>query len=393
MQPRMIAVVFPLCALFTLAAAIEVVAQRPESRPEITGRRLIEFDAPGSATESSPACAPSCGTVAYANNDFGDVVGSYTDFHVVPHGFLRTRSGVIISFDAPGAGLGFGLNEGTVAYSINDLGVIAGQFQDPNLVFHGFVRDADGTFTTFDAPGAGTAAFEGTLGTSISQEGVVSGFTIDGNSVYHGFVRDQKGTITTFDAPGAGMTANAPPQGTFPCLETCINSSGAITGFYYDANYGVHGFVRQPDGEITTFNEPRAGSGAFEGTVNGSINGGGTIAGYFADANSMVHGFVSTPEGNFITFDVPAASQNPGEGTAGFSINGSGVVTGEFNDAQSVMHGFSRSASGIFATFNAPGAGRSAGQGTRPSTNNAGGEVTGWWIDENNVNHGFIWIP
>jgi hypothetical protein len=41
--------------------------------------------------------------------------------------------------------------------------VIAGQFEDDNNVYHGFLRRADGTFAVFDAPGAGTAANEGTV--------------------------------------------------------------------------------------------------------------------------------------------------------------------------------------------------------------------------------------
>ncbi len=31
-------------------------------------------------------------------------------------------------FDAPGAGLGAGLDEGTVAYTLNDAGAVVGQF-------------------------------------------------------------------------------------------------------------------------------------------------------------------------------------------------------------------------------------------------------------------------
>src|SRR5215471_10336910 len=76
--------------------------------------RLVEFDAPNAATVSSSACAPNCGTVAYDNNDLGEIVGYYTDRNIVPHGLLRLPNGQIISFDAPGAGLGPGLNQGTV---------------------------------------------------------------------------------------------------------------------------------------------------------------------------------------------------------------------------------------------------------------------------------------
>jgi hypothetical protein len=34
--------------------------------------------------------------------------------------------------------------------------VIAGDYADASFVFHGFVRAANGTITTFDAPDAGT---------------------------------------------------------------------------------------------------------------------------------------------------------------------------------------------------------------------------------------------
>jgi hypothetical protein len=125
--------------------------------------KLVQFDAPGATNESSAACAPSCGTFAYANNDLGVVVGFYTDPQVVPHAFLRTPEGHFTSFNVQDDGEGAGLNQGTVAYTINDLGVIAGQYEDAQNVYHGFVREPDGKITPFDAPGAGKAANQGTL--------------------------------------------------------------------------------------------------------------------------------------------------------------------------------------------------------------------------------------
>ena len=66
-----------------------------------------------------------CGTTALANNDLGDVVGTYTDAGIAQHGFLRYPNGSITSFDAPGAGSGPG--QGTVAFAINNAGVVAGR--------------------------------------------------------------------------------------------------------------------------------------------------------------------------------------------------------------------------------------------------------------------------
>ena len=174
----------------TLFAALAISVQLPaqgQQDDHSFGQKpkLIEFDPPGTGTVSSPVCAPSCGTQAFANNAEGTIVGSYTDANVVPHGFLRTPDGHFISFDAPGAGLGANLNQGTVAYSINDLGVIAGQFEDPNNIFHGFVRYPDGYFITFDAPGAGTGANQGTIAEGINSAGTVAGWYLDENNVVH----------------------------------------------------------------------------------------------------------------------------------------------------------------------------------------------------------------
>jgi hypothetical protein len=213
------------CTFSALAMSVQLPAQE-----------LIRFDAPGAATVSSPTCAGLCGTTAFANNNAGDIVGSFTDTNVVPHGFLRRPDGRIISFDAPGAGLGAGLDQGTIAYGINDLGVIAGQFQDAGNVFHGFVRFPDGSFATFEAPGAGTGAYQGTVAYNINLEGATAGVYFDGSNVEHGFVRSHTGEITTFDPPDS--------VGTMVCEETCLNLEGAITGFFQDASNTIHGFVR-----------------------------------------------------------------------------------------------------------------------------------------------------
>src|SRR5437899_3069863 len=56
-------------------------------------------------------------------------------------------------------------------------------------------------------------------------------------------------TITTFDVPGARDTT---PRS--------INPAGAITGSYSDV-IGGHGFVRAPNGALTTFDVPVAVQG------------------------------------------------------------------------------------------------------------------------------------
>src|ERR1700722_1160373 len=195
---KSVASIFSFLIVVGLAVSIPLSAQ--EESPDAKHAKqfvITEFDAPGAGTGQFQ------GTQPLANNTRGEIVGSYTDANVVPHGFVRAVDGKITSFDAPGAGLGPGLDQGTIAQSINDSGVIAGQFQDPNGVFHGFVRTRAGKFTTFDAPGAGTGAFEGTLAFCINPKGETAGFFIDGNNVGHGFVRSSSGQITNFDPPDA----------------------------------------------------------------------------------------------------------------------------------------------------------------------------------------------
>ena len=59
----------------------------------------------------------------------------------------------------------------------------------------------------------------------------------------------QGGTIITFDAPGAVNGTEA----------LAMNPAGSITGFYFDANFVPHGFLRAKNGSFTTFDTPGAG--------------------------------------------------------------------------------------------------------------------------------------
>ena len=104
-------------------------AAGPPAQPQLT-----EFDVPGANHAFSSVCQNAflgslgpagCGTTALANNDPGEVVGTYTDAELTQHAFLRAPTGDITSFEAPGQGGGPG--QGTVAYSINDAGLIAGR--------------------------------------------------------------------------------------------------------------------------------------------------------------------------------------------------------------------------------------------------------------------------
>ena len=204
---------------------------------------IITFDAPGAVN----------GTLAIAINPQGTIAGLYID-SVAGHGYVRSRDGSFITFDVPGAGPDKGQCE-----SINPAGTITGVYNTgvfPILVYHGFVRARDGTITTIDVPGAGTGSFQGTYALNINPAGTIAGDYADASNVYHGFVRAPNGAVTTFDAPGAGTGSG---QGTFTASTGGLNPAGAIVGGYLDASNVNHGFVRAPDGTFTTFDVPRAG--------------------------------------------------------------------------------------------------------------------------------------
>ena len=82
----------------------------------------------------------------------------------------------------------------------------------------------------------------------------------------------QAATFITFDVPSA-------VNGTTP---TAINPRGTIAGFYIDANFVFHGFVRAPNCTFATFDPPN-----FVQTNPVAINPMGTITGWFVDATSF----------------------------------------------------------------------------------------------------------
>src|SRR5438067_1730513 len=112
---------------------------------------LTTFDAPGAVRVTLPL----------SMNQTGAITGYYLDATGAAHGFLRVSDGAFTTFDAPGSGTAYG--QGTVAQSINRSRAITGYYADASGVLHGFLRAADGAFTTFEAPGAGTASGQGTL--------------------------------------------------------------------------------------------------------------------------------------------------------------------------------------------------------------------------------------
>src|SRR5947209_5590033 len=184
------------------------------------------------------------------------------------------------------------------------------------------IRVANTQFRSLSASGA--------FPNNINDLGVITGSVSDTNGLSHGFVRSPQGRITTFEVPGSGG------YGTIP---VAVNYEGAIVGYYTDSNFVFYAFLRNPGGSFRSF----AGPGACNtGTATGcygneatNISASGTIVGNYMDSSFIGHSFIRHPDGTIKKFDAPGAGNLPGlyQGTgcpgcfAGFDARGDIAAT------------------------------------------------------------------
>ena len=319
--------------------------------------KAIAFDAPGAQL-----------TLAIAINDAGQVAGTfgYAGELTSPysHGFLREPSGEITTFEVAAD------QDSMFVTGINKYGQIAGYYVVGSQSY-GFIRDPDGTVAIFSVP----AADDGTFVWGINDSGEVSGSYNLGGSEF-GFVRNRQGTLTPFGSPTtftavaeainasgtvAGYYSTGPTEHAFirnrstlvsfdaaasaATVPKAMNRPGQIAGYYYFPNngeLGFHGFLRNVDGAITSFDAPEAGTSATTGTFTWAMNDSGAITGYVITKYITNRGFVRDSLGNAETFNVLNASKNAYKGTWAYSINAAGTVTGFFIDDAGLWHGFIR---------------------------------------------------
>jgi hypothetical protein len=81
--------------LFAVQSALALGVAAKEAGPTI-----ITLDASSAGTTARVAPLPQ-GTFPYQVNDRGEIGGNYQDANNVLHGFLRTRKGAYVGFDAP----------------------------------------------------------------------------------------------------------------------------------------------------------------------------------------------------------------------------------------------------------------------------------------------------
>jgi hypothetical protein len=331
---------------WSLVAVLIVIASA------LQAQNVATFDVPNS-TYTHPVSI----------NQAGQITGDFVDANGQQHSFVRERDGTLTTFDVPDS------NDGqfqwhtyaTLATSINAAGRIAGYYYldtvPPNGIrWHGFVRDRNGTFTTF-------AITDFVLTTAINPAGEIIGSFDSGKpSPRSAFLRAPDGSITEFEAPNATYT-----------YATAINQAGLIVGqYYYYADATAHGFLRARDGTFITFDVSNS-------TFPTAIDPKGQTSGFYADGSYFYHGFLRGKDGTVATFDVTDSTN-----TLPAAMNAVGQIAGVYLDASYHHHAFLREKDGTFVTFDVPNATE-----TYPTSMNAAGRITGWYSDASGV-HGFV---
>ena len=239
-------------------------------------------------------------------------------------GFVDDGTFRPVSGKVPTTLAGSPVNGGIISLNgINDHGVAAGAVSPGPADYGNGLVDNNGKFLAFLVSG-----MTGTRPTGINNNGKIVGYTMTIDGPTHGFIRNASGTITVFDAVAGHAT-----------LPTGINNAGLIVGAYGsfrpiasifvdgpDSSFGnaSTGFIRMPGGSIVTFAVP----GAAE-TFPAGINDFGEIVGnYTLTVNGTMHGFLRYAFGQFVALDAPGATQTEIAG-----INNHGELVGTAWDA------------------------------------------------------------
>jgi uncharacterized membrane protein len=257
-----------------------------------------------------------------------------------------------------------GAFQGTGAADISDAKEIVGYYSNSISFTGGFTLIGD-VFTTFSVPGS-----MATRPTAINASGVVVGIYLDSNNDTPAFIRDAQGNITTFEAaPSAYSTT---PSG--------INSSGEICGYEIDST-GTHGFLRDATGNITIFDVP--GSDPINGSYPNAINAGGVVVGSFYGSVGGSQGFMRDALGNFTDIYAPDGTE-----TTPVSINDLGDIAGSGETLHLELFGFVQYSSGT-VEFEDPVA--YVDYGTNVASINTSGAVVGFYLDRVNEAHGYLY--
>ena len=184
-------------------------------------------------TYNLPGLSPGSETAIVGINDWGDICGFYLDSSnfTILNSFIVTKSGQITKFSLSP------VTNFTEAIAINNHDVVVGTFEDASGIFHGFIRQPDGTVTVITVPNSSTTPGFGTTTLGINEGGWISGHFWDSHNVEHGYTRSPGGRFFQIDVPGATSTAGGG-----------INNEGIVVG-HYNIGAAEFGYIATPQEE------------------------------------------------------------------------------------------------------------------------------------------------
>jgi probable HAF family extracellular repeat protein len=236
------------------------------------GNPALSFVRSPSGTITTFAPKGAVYTVAFGINDFGVIVGYFGSADGHQHGFVRKPNGAIAQFDLPNPPA---VDSNLAA--INNFGVLLGGYDTGDILtgFSVLLRDGQ-AINLGEAPGS---APQQTFAVGLNDFDLIAGqfFDVAGNG--HGFILRGK-TYTVVDVPGA---TNTQLQGVNDLGQVAVTADAAPgCGFLYDVN-------------AKTFDAlPCVGIGSNVYAVNNR----GQFAGLnfdSVDPDNVWHGFIATP--------------------------------------------------------------------------------------------------
>ncbi|MBF6596309.1 MAG: hypothetical protein IVW51_17920 [Thermaceae bacterium] len=213
---------------------------------------------------------------ANAVNNLGTVVG------VANGNAFMLSGGKQTTLTPPGS-------SASVAFGINDLGTIVGQYTS-GATSPGFVY-ANGTFTTINVPTAMQVFVQG-----INNNGLAIGFYSPDGTHQHGFTYNTKNQqLTLLPDPSTSRITTANPLVLTQFLG--LNDYSEAVGYYQTQDGSQYGFVFNLATNVYSFvDDPNAApvKGVQITQITGVSNT-AQVTGFFIDANGVQHGFFATP--------------------------------------------------------------------------------------------------
>jgi uncharacterized membrane protein len=307
----------------------------------------------------------SSASIAFGINDVGTIVGQFTDSAGHMPGFMETNGVYTTIVPTPTATV-------TNVQAINGQGQAIGFYSADGTHQHGFLYDAHtNTTTLLPDPSTALTQAEGLVLTqflSLNDQGVAVGYYQTSNGSQYGFLFDLVAMNYVFvDAPGAARVA-----GVQITQITGVDNAGLIAGFFVDAGGAQHGFVADSVVKVPTHFAVVDGPGGGATTINAIAND-GTVVGFTTD-NGANANFTRTRSGAFTPLDLG----DPAGGVAN-GINQAGQVVG-------VSHGIAvLIANGTKTEISIPGASASVAFGI-----NDQGTIVGQYTDAVGHMPGFV---